>query len=142
MGLRYGSSAVGLAGTIRRAFNKHPLGTPLATIATAAIAFAFILPQLTSANGHGTAAHAPLTFVLVFFGIAGICGIVMLPFGLVKVIRKHQNPIVLTCPKCHIESRAMETPFHVERLGDLDYAYVTCSQCGNDFTVPGDARLV
>ena len=145
MGLRYGSSAVGLAGTIRRAFNKHPLGTPLATIATAVIAFAFILPQLTLARGHGgtaaSAAHAPLTLVLIFFGIAGVCGIVMLPFGVTKVVRKHQNPIVLTCPKCHIESRAMETPFHVERLGALDYAYVTCSQCGNDFPVPAGREI-
>jgi primosomal protein N' len=66
----------------------------------------------------------------------------LLPVGIVIAIRRRVNVLVLRCHQCGVESRHCPVPFTVDRWGDVDYAYVVCSQCGADFTVSTYARLV
>lgn len=77
-----------------------------------------------------------------FFGLFLAGGLITLPIGIRKVVRRRLNPLVLRCPSCRVESRQMQQPFSVKRWYDVDYAFVVCSYCGKDFTVPADARLI
>jgi DNA-directed RNA polymerase subunit RPC12/RpoP len=67
---------------------------------------------------------------------------VLLPIGVVVVFRRRINVLILRCAHCGVESRQCPIPFKVDRWGDVDYAYVVCSQCGADFTISKYARIV
>jgi hypothetical protein len=85
--------------------------------------------------------HVGSFYALGFSIIMAVAGAVLLPFGIAVAVRRRINVVVLRCPRCGAVSRQCPIPFKVERWGDVDYAYVVCSQCGGDFTVSKYARL-
>jgi hypothetical protein len=124
--------ASGLNASLGRLVSRYPFPTAGLFLAAGAL--------LT----YEAAADARVVFVLAIpFGILLLLsGVFVLAAGLVKSARRNLHPIVLTCPKCSIESRTLARPFSVERWSDVDYAFIVCSHCGNDFTVAADSKLL
>ncbi|MGH2448529.1 MAG: hypothetical protein ACRDFS_08000 [Chloroflexota bacterium] len=71
-----------------------------------------------------------------------LAGLIMLPFGLRTALHRAHNQTVLACPACLVESSKAERPFAVRDVPYQEYRHVTCSQCGNDFTVGKYENLV
>ena len=114
---------------LSRLYRHHPLGFPL----TLAVVGGALLAL-------GLAARVPVFFVAAALMLA--VGLIVLPFGLLTVMKRRLRPVVLRCPHCGAESRNAQHPFNVEDMPNVDYAVVVCSECGNDFTVDKFAVLV
>jgi hypothetical protein len=121
----------GLYESLSRRFRKHPIAMPLAFLVFGVVAG--VLPLVL---------HLPFSVRFLTLGIIALpIGVVLLPFGIATVIRRRTNVVVLRCPQCGRTSDDDPNQFRVERMDYLEYAYVTCTFCGADFTVDKYARL-
>ena len=127
--------STGLNASVERIFGPFPVIFPLILVG---IGVVFFIPAIPVVTGHAKMPILPAIMALLIGGI----GVVALPFGVHKAVKRHLSPIVLVCPKCRMESRTSSTPFNIQKWSDVDYANITCSACGADFTVPRNARLL
>jgi predicted RNA-binding Zn-ribbon protein involved in translation (DUF1610 family) len=121
----------GLYESLSRRFRKHPIAMPLAFILFGMV---ITVPPLALHHSFGVR-------LLGFGFIALAIGVVLFPIGIVTVLRRRSNIVVLRCPQCGRTSDDDQNQFRVERMDYLDYAYVSCTTCGADFTVDKYARL-
>lgn len=115
--------------TLQRLFRNHPIQFPLIVFSVGAISF--VLQQLA---GIWSVWFTSIAILMIVFGV------LVLPVGLIVSARRRRT-VVLRCPNCGTVSTEAKRPFRVDYPPGVDYAYVTCSRCGMDFTVDKFARL-
>lgn len=69
---------------------------------------------------HHPKAGLVLGFLILLAAICSVTGLITLPFGVVRTVRRRLHPLVLTCPKCGLESHTSQRPFEITRWSHLD----------------------
>lgn len=116
--------------TLQRLFRYHPLQFPLIVFSVGVISY--VLQQLA---GVWSVWFTSIAILMIAFGV------LLLPVGFIVSMRRKRNVVVVRCPSCGSVAREAERPFRVEYPPGVDYAHVTCSSCGTDFTVDRFATL-